>query len=374
MPNQATAWPRVKLGDVVRQVKDKVDPQTSGLHRFVAGEHMDTDELRITRWGEINGDYLGPAFHMRFRPGHVLYGSRRTYLRKVAVADFEGITANTTFVIESRNTERCLPDFVPYVLSAPSFHAHSKKQSKGSVNPYVNFSDLAWYEFELPPLEEQVRLVSLLDASRLVCESMKDAQLAHARMVEAFCVLTASRRDGQFTRVGEIAKFSSGKSIKVSGLDSVPSDAASVPVYGGNGVSGYTSESMPGLPQDTVVLGRVGQYCGAVHLVRGAGWITDNALYPKTLNEKVLPTYLAICLRGLRLNRNKLGEYLPLITQKVVHAAEIPLLSLDEQARLENAYVEMEAAGQALSERTAEAHELHVYLLEELLGGTNGIQ
>ncbi|MCP3997609.1 MAG: restriction endonuclease subunit S, partial [bacterium] len=86
-------WTTAAFGDVVRHVKDKVDPDESGLERYIAGEHMNSDDLRIRRWGEIGDGYLGPAFHMRFKPGHVLYGSRRTYLRKVAVADFEGITA-----------------------------------------------------------------------------------------------------------------------------------------------------------------------------------------------------------------------------------------------------------------------------------------
>ena len=103
-------WRQVKFGDVVRQVKERVDPETSGLERYVAGDHMDTDDLRIRRWGEIGSGYLGPAFHMRFRPGQVLYGSRRTYLRKVAVADFDGICANTTFVIEPKDAEELLPE------------------------------------------------------------------------------------------------------------------------------------------------------------------------------------------------------------------------------------------------------------------------
>jgi type I restriction enzyme S subunit len=62
-------WGRVAFGDVVRHVKDRVDPEESGLERYVAGEHMDTDDLRIRRWGTIGDGYLGPAFHMRFKPG-----------------------------------------------------------------------------------------------------------------------------------------------------------------------------------------------------------------------------------------------------------------------------------------------------------------
>ena len=157
-------WTRVAFGDVVRQVKDRVDLVGAGLERYVAGEHMDTDDLRIRRWGEIGAGYLGPAFHMRFRPGQVLYGSRRTYLRKVAVADFEGITANTTFVLESKDSNVLLRDLLPFIMQTESFHKHSIEKSKGSVNPYVNFSDLATYKFALPPQEEQRRQVAVLRA------------------------------------------------------------------------------------------------------------------------------------------------------------------------------------------------------------------
>ncbi len=138
-------WRRVKFGDVVRHVKDKIGPEASGLERYVAGEHMDTDDLRIRRWGKIGEGYLGPAFHMRFKPGQVHYGSRRTYLRKVAVADFEGITANTTFVIEARDPKVLLPKYLPLVMQSELFHEHSIRESKGSVNPYINFSDLKWF-------------------------------------------------------------------------------------------------------------------------------------------------------------------------------------------------------------------------------------
>lgn len=164
-------WRRVKFGEVVRQVKDRVDPETAGLERFVAGEHMETDDLRIRRWGEIGDGYLGPAFHMRFRPGQVLYGSRRTYLRKVAMADFEGICANTTFVLESADPSVLLPELLPFVMSTEAFHEHSKRESKGSVNPYVNFSDLGWYEFALPPLEEQRRIAILLTGANRAKEA-----------------------------------------------------------------------------------------------------------------------------------------------------------------------------------------------------------
>lgn len=178
-------WTTVAFGDVVRQVKDKVDPEASGLERYVAGEHMDTDDLRIRRWGEIGDGYLGPAFHMRFKPGQVLYGSRRTYLRKVAVADFEGITANTTYVLESANPDVLLPELLPFIMQTEAFNQHSVRESKGSVNPYVNFSDLAWFEFTLPPIEEQRRALRVLTATTSLDVALWTARDMASRLLTA---------------------------------------------------------------------------------------------------------------------------------------------------------------------------------------------
>ena len=181
-------WTRVAFGDVVRQVRDHVDPATTDLRRYVAGEHMDTDNLRIRRWGIVGDGYLGPAFHMRFRPGHVLYGSRRTYLRKVAVADFEGVTANTTFVIDTRDPNVLLPELLPFIMQTESFHDHSIRKSKGSVNPYVNFSDVAAYEFAMPPLNEQRRLANALSAIEVSRRRHMDLLDLHETTSSSFLV------------------------------------------------------------------------------------------------------------------------------------------------------------------------------------------
>ena len=180
-------WSLVAFGDVVRQIKDHVDPTAAGLERYVAGEHMDTDDLHIRRWGTVGNGYLGPAFHARFRPGHVLYGSRRTYLRKVALADFEGVTANTTFVIETRDPNVLLPALVPFIMQTEAFHEYSIKKSKGSVNPYVNFSDIAAYEFALPPPNEQRRIGDAAMSAGALSEALLNllatAVTTHAAML-----------------------------------------------------------------------------------------------------------------------------------------------------------------------------------------------
>lgn len=195
-------WRRVKFGDVVRQCKEKADPEISGLDRYIAGDHMDTGDLRLRRWGEIGSGYLGPAFHMRFKPGQVLYGSRRTYLRKVAVADFDGICANTTFVLEPRNADELLPMFLPFLMQTDAFNDFSIKNSKGSVNPYINFSDLAKFEFVLPPIDEQVRRVDLLQAIECASES-------HRKIVDSADMLVRSMLSDVLSRTWPVVDLGS---------------------------------------------------------------------------------------------------------------------------------------------------------------------
>ena len=193
-----TNWTKVAFGEVVRKVADRVDPQKSDIERYIAGEHMDTDDIRIRRWGTVGDSYLGPAFHMRFKPGQVLYGSRRTYLRKVVVPDFVGITANTTFVLEPKNPNVLLPEFLPFIMQTECFHEHSKKQSKGSVNPYINFSDLEWFEFSLPPLEEQRGIVELLGNSEAVLDSLVFAKEKYANLIKRFLIDQFERLRAQY--------------------------------------------------------------------------------------------------------------------------------------------------------------------------------
>jgi type I restriction enzyme S subunit len=69
-----SGWARVSLGAVATASKEKVDPADGTVDRYVAGEHMDSDDLKIRRWGDPSETELGPAFHRRFHPGQILYG------------------------------------------------------------------------------------------------------------------------------------------------------------------------------------------------------------------------------------------------------------------------------------------------------------
>ena len=202
----------VKFGDIVRDVKINVDRANNPYEHYVAGDHMDSEDLIIHRYGNFETDDVGPAFTRIFKPGQILYGSRRTYLKKVAVADFEGICANTTFVLESKDYSLFDNRLLPFIMLSDAFTRWSIAHSKGSTNPYVLFSDLADYEFDLPPIAEQKVLADKLWAAYRLKESYKKLLTATEEMVKSQFI--EMFKEAPRIELGKMASFINGSAFK----------------------------------------------------------------------------------------------------------------------------------------------------------------
>ena len=164
---------RYLLGDLVRNCKEKVDRDNNPYEYFVAGDHMETERPRLTMRGRFDEADVGPAFIRLFRPGQVLYGSRRTYLKKVSVAGFEGVTSNVTFVLETKDEEVLPQRLLPFLLLSDRFTSYSIGKSKGSTNPYVLFSDLADFEVDLPGPVRVAEIADVMCAAEQVKENYR---------------------------------------------------------------------------------------------------------------------------------------------------------------------------------------------------------
>ena len=173
-------WSRVAFGDVVRRSTERsLNPEAAGVDRYVGLEHLDPGELAIRRWGEVGG---GTTFTSIFRPGHVLFGKRRAYLRKVAVPDFSGVCSGDIYVLESRDKDYLLPQLLPFICQADTFFEHAIRTSAGSLSPRTNWQNLATYEFALPPLDEQRRMANLLTRIEATSRALQDAHAALATL------------------------------------------------------------------------------------------------------------------------------------------------------------------------------------------------
>jgi restriction endonuclease S subunit len=158
--------------DCVDKIMRRIDPVEEGIERIVAGENLEAEDFKVRTWGTVGVDFLGPAFHVMFEPGDILYGSRRTYLRKVALADFKGVCANTTFVVKAKQ-HLLLQDFLKHIMLSERFTKYSIAKSKGSTNPYINWKDLDDFTFKLPDIETQKAMVEILDKCIALAEEAR---------------------------------------------------------------------------------------------------------------------------------------------------------------------------------------------------------
>ena len=210
---------KVRFGELVKEVKNKIDRSNNPYEYYVAGDHMDSEDLQIHRKGRFATDDVGPAFIREFKKGQILYGSRRTYLKKVAVADFNGVTANTTFVLETKDENRLLQSLIPFIMLSEGFTKWSISKSKGSTNPYILFSDLENYEFNLPPLNEQKKLSDVLWAMDRVKNAYKNLiaktdELVKSQFVEMFGTEESPKNNTRFIPLGQIASYINGFAFK----------------------------------------------------------------------------------------------------------------------------------------------------------------
>ncbi|MGL4393628.1 MAG: restriction endonuclease subunit S [Brevinema sp.] len=128
----------------------------------------------------------------------------------------------------------------------------------------------------------------------------------------------------QTVRLGDVWKISSGKGK--------PKEQGEYPAYGGNGITDYVNSYNVDSP--TLIIGRVGAYCGNVFLTNESIWVTDNALYTKELSSNVLIKFLYYSLKNIDLSRYSRGSAQPLVTQESLRMIEIPLPPIAEQERI----------------------------------------
>ena len=155
--------PLSRFGDLVHLNTSRLaDPLAAGIEQFVGLEHIEPENLHIRSWGNVAD---GTTFTNHFKPGQVLFGKRRAYQRKVAVAEFEGVCSSDIYVFESKDPNVLLPELLPFICQSEGFYQFAVTTSAGSLSPRTSWTHLANYEFPLPPLDEQRRIADLLWAA-----------------------------------------------------------------------------------------------------------------------------------------------------------------------------------------------------------------
>ncbi|MCR4651138.1 MAG: restriction endonuclease subunit S, partial [Lachnospiraceae bacterium] len=168
--------------DIAINSTEKKKPVEKDKYTYLGLEHLDSGSLRVTRFGSEVAP-IGEKLVMR--KGDVLFGKRRAYQKKVAIAPFDGIFSAHGMVL--RPKEKVIDNsFFPLFISSDYFLDAAIKISVGSLSPTINWKDLKTLEFELPSLEEQRKLAEVL-------WSINDTLDAYKRLLEVTDQLVKSQ-------------------------------------------------------------------------------------------------------------------------------------------------------------------------------------
>jgi len=153
-------WQMVKFGGIAKHISKRVEPSETELNIYVGLEHLDPDSLKIKRHGVPN-DVAGQK--LLVKKGQIIFGKRRAYQRKVAVADWDCICSAHAMVLEA-NPEKVVPEFLPFFMQSDVFMNRAVAVSEGSLSPTIKWKVLAGQEFLLPKIDGQLKLVRILRA------------------------------------------------------------------------------------------------------------------------------------------------------------------------------------------------------------------
>lgn len=153
-----TGWRRMAFGEFAESIGDRAEPKDAQEENYVGLEHLASQCLHIRRWGK-GSDVIGGK--LRFRKGDIIFGKRRAYQRKLAVAEFDGICSAHALVVRAK-PDKVLPEFLPFLMMSDRFMNRAVEISVGSLSPTINWTTLKLEKFDLPPLDQQRRIAEIL--------------------------------------------------------------------------------------------------------------------------------------------------------------------------------------------------------------------
>lgn len=133
-----TGWKRMAFGAFAESIGERAEPKDAQEEIYVGLEHLDPQCLHIRSWGK-GSDVTGTK--LRFRKGDIIFGRRRAYQRKLAVAEFDGICSAHAMVVRAR-PDKVLPQFLPFLMMSDRFMNRAVEISVGSLSPTINWTTL----------------------------------------------------------------------------------------------------------------------------------------------------------------------------------------------------------------------------------------
>lgn len=316
-------WEYKKLGEVATfrrgltySKKDECNHSTNIVLRS-NNIDLDSGKLCFDKLKYLKEDFFIPN-DKKVKRGCLLMcmsNGSKAHLGKVALIDRDYGYAFGGFMSMVVPSSIIFGDYLFYNLGTLQYKAFIKSLSAGANINNIKVRDLEKFSIPVPPLSEQHRIVSYLDAAfakiNAVAKNAEDSLNEAKALFQSALTKMMEPKEGWEER-------NMVKELALKSGDYLPSKVqtgGSIPVYGGNGIAGYHHES--NIDSEHIIIGRVGALCGNVHLVRGKAWVTDNAFVATGISDNLWnKKFLLYELISMNLNSYATKAAQPVISNK----------------------------------------------------------
>ena len=233
--------PEYRFDEIAINSKEKKKPTEADKDTYIGLEHLDTGSLKVSRWGS---EVAPTGEKLVMHKGDVLFGKRRAYQKKVAIAPFDGIFSAHGMVLRPQEAV-ITKEYFPLFISSDYFLDAAIKISVGSLSPTINWSDLKELTFQIPTIEEQKRLAPVIWAAI-------DTKSAYKKLLLGIDELVKS----QFIEMFGIPESNSLNllSFKMSDICESITDGSHNPPKGLDEISEYYMLSSKNIIDDSITL------------------------------------------------------------------------------------------------------------------------
>ena len=385
------SWEWVRLGDIMLKITD-------GTHHsppsFQNGDYMYVTAKNIKDSGidTKNITYVDKTTHdsiyARCNPekGDILLIKDGATTGVVAINNLDVPFSLLSSVALLKQASCIFAPFILYMLRSNLLYKNMRSEMKGTGITRITLKQIAPIVLPLPPLPEQHRIVEKLetlkplvdaygqaveeldelnrkfpgDLKKSLLQQAMEGKLVPQRKEEGTAaeLLKEIRKEKaklvkegklkktkplpsvseeekpfdipdswEWVRLGDIISIASGVGLPARNMVK-----GNIPVFGGNGITGHHNQA--NVLKKTIVIGRVGYYCGSVHITPNQAWVTDNAFITQYIEKCIDEKYLVMTLRFMNLGRSNNATAQPVVSGKKIYPRLFPLPPLPEQHRI----------------------------------------
>ena len=347
---------------------EKKKPAEEDRFTYLGLEHLDSGTLRVTRFGT---EVAPVGEKLVMHKGDVLFGKRRAYQKKVAIAPFDGIFSAHGMVLRPKE-DVIDKDFFPLFISSDYFLDAAIKISVGSLSPTINWHDLKELEFELPDLAAQHKLAEILWSINDTMEAYKNLISATDELVKSQFIDMFGEPKNSPDAVSFETAFTIRDDLRKPINDAVRSEMHTgqlFPYYGANGQVDSINDYL--MDCDAICLAEdCGAYGAGEHtsyIVSGKCWVNNHAhvLIPKECCDI---EFANVYFRILDMTEYVTGTTRLKLTQAKMKTLPMILPSLELQREFADFVRQSDKSKFELEQALAELNATYKRIIAENLG------